>query len=89
MDNKVIKIGLLGLGTVGTGVYKLIGRRSDEMEQKIGANLEIEKILVHNLKKTRHGIEQSLLTDRGRILSEMKKFGSSLKQWEELNRPER
>lgn len=64
MDNKVIKIGLLGLGTVGTGVYKLIGRRSDEMEQKIGANLEIEKILVHNLKKTRHGIEQSLLTDR-------------------------
>ena len=64
MDNKVIKIGLRGLGTVGTGVYKLIGRRSDEMEQKIGANLEIEKILVHNLKKTRHGIEQSLLTDR-------------------------
>ena len=56
MDNKVIKIGLLGLGTVGTGVYKLIGRRSDEMEQKIGANLEIEKILVHNLKKTRHGM---------------------------------
>ena len=27
-DTKTIKVGLLGLGTVGTGVYKLIGRRS-------------------------------------------------------------
>ena len=25
-DTKTIKVGLLGLGTVGTGVYKLIGR---------------------------------------------------------------
>ena len=29
-DTKTIKVGLLGLGTVGTGVYKLIGRRSEE-----------------------------------------------------------
>lgn len=63
MENRVIKVALLGLGTVGTGVYKLIGRRSDEMVSKIGAQLSIEKILVHNMKKTRQGIEKGLLTD--------------------------
>ena len=41
-----IKIGLLGLGTVGTGVYKLIRMRSDIMEKTIGAKLEIKKIAV-------------------------------------------
>lgn len=58
-----IKIGLLGFGTVGTGVYKLINMRSDIMEKTIGAQLEIKKILVHNLNKKRAGIDQELLTD--------------------------
>lgn len=60
---KTIKIGLLGLGTVGTGVYKLIRRRSDVMESTIGAELEIKKILVHNKNKKREGVDESLLTD--------------------------
>ena len=63
-DTKTIKVGLLGLGTVGTGVYKLIGRRSEEMQQKTGAALEIKKILVHNMKKVRQGVDQNLLTDQ-------------------------
>ena len=60
---KKIKIGLLGLGTVGTGVYKLINRRADIMEKTIGAELEIKKILVHNIDKKREGIDPCLLTD--------------------------
>ena len=60
---KKIKIGLLGLGTAGTGVYKLINRRADIMEKTIGAELEIKKILVHNMNKKREGIDPSLLTD--------------------------
>lgn len=60
---KKIKIGLLGLGTVGTGVYKLIHMRSDIMEKTIGAGLEIKKILVHNKNKKRDGVDESLLTD--------------------------
>lgn len=63
-DVKTVKVALLGLGTVGTGVYKLINRQSKEMENKIGANLEIAAILVHNMKKVRDGVEQQLLTDR-------------------------
>lgn len=67
---KKIKIGLLGLGTVGTGVYKLIGRRADIMDKTIGAELEIKKILVHNMNKKREGIEPSLLTDDWREIVE-------------------
>lgn len=67
---KKIKIGLLGLGTVGTGVYKLIGRRADSMEKTIGAELEIKKILVHNMNKKREGIDPSLLTDDWREIVE-------------------
>ena len=59
---KKIKIGLLGLGTVGMGVYKLIGRRSDVMEKTIGAQLEVKKILVHNIEKKREGVASELLT---------------------------
>lgn len=60
---KKIKVALLGVGTVGTGVYKLIHRRADVMEKTMGAELEIKKILVHNLAKKREGIEAELLTD--------------------------
>lgn len=61
---KTIKVGLLGLGTVGSGVYKLIQKNQDEMVQKIGANLKIAKILVHNIERTRKGVDASLLTNR-------------------------
>lgn len=63
MEQKKIKAALLGLGTVGTGVYRLIHRREDVMERTIGAELEISRILVHNLKKTREGVDAALLTD--------------------------
>ena len=58
-----IKIGLLGLGTVGMGVYKLIGMRSDVMEKTVGAQLEVKRILVHNMGKKRAGVDPALLTD--------------------------
>ena len=63
MNTKKIKVALLGVGTVGTGVYKLIQRRADVMVRTIGAEMEVSKILVHNLNKQREGIDASLLTD--------------------------
>lgn len=63
MNTKKIKVALLGVGTVGTGVYKLIQRRTDVMVRTIGAEMEVSKILVHNLNKQREGIDASLLTD--------------------------
>ncbi|HJB95564.1 MAG TPA: homoserine dehydrogenase [Candidatus Mediterraneibacter intestinigallinarum] len=67
---KKIKIGLLGLGTVGTGVYKLIRMRADVMERTAGARLEIKKILVHNKDKKREGVDESLLTDNWKEILE-------------------
>ena len=32
-ERKIIKAGLLGLGTVGTGVYKLAKRQKEEIEK--------------------------------------------------------
>lgn len=63
MNTKKIKVALLGVGTVGTGVYKLIQRRADVMVRTIGAEMEVSKILVHNLNKQREGIDASFLTD--------------------------
>ena len=63
MNTKKIKVALLGVGAVGTGVYKLIQRRADVMVRTIGAEMEVSKILVHNLNKQREGIDASLLTD--------------------------
>lgn len=62
-EMKKVKIALLGLGTVGTGVYKLIQNQREEMEHLIGAKIELSKILVHNMEKKREGVDATLLTD--------------------------
>ena len=63
-QERVVKAGLLGFGTVGSGVYKLVECQKDEMAMKAGAGLKIQKILVHNMNKKRKGVDQSLLTDK-------------------------
>ena len=64
MSEKVIKAALLGLGTVGTGVYKVLKNQKDEMTAKIGCQVEIKKILVRNLEKAASKVEdKSVLTN--------------------------
>ena len=60
---KEIKAALLGAGTVGGGVYKLVQRRAAEMKAKVGADLKITKVMVKNLQKKREGIPSEVLTD--------------------------
>lgn len=48
-----IKIGLLGLGTVGRGVYRILQENQESIQQRVGAKLEIKKILVRSLDKDR------------------------------------
>lgn len=58
-----IKIGLLGLGTVGGGVYKLLAERRQAITEQIGNELVIEKILVRDIAKARGlNIPAELLT---------------------------
>ena len=39
MEERVIKAALLGLGTVGTGVYKVLQNQEEEMTAKIGCKV--------------------------------------------------
>ncbi len=61
---KKVKAALLGLGTVGSGVYKLVQREKEEMMSKTGSGLEIVKVMVRDLSKKREGVDGSLLTDQ-------------------------
>ncbi|MBC7960337.1 MAG: homoserine dehydrogenase, partial [Vallitaleaceae bacterium] len=48
-----VKIGLLGLGTVGSGVYSIIQNHQKELRQQVGCEVEVTKILVRDLEKKR------------------------------------
>ena len=58
-----IHAALLGIGTVGMGVYKLLERRKKELPYKIGGELSIRRVLVKNLSKKREGIPKDILTE--------------------------
>ena len=65
MENeRVIYAALLGLGTVGTGVYKVFKMQEDEMAQKIGAVVKIKKVMVRNVQKAADKLgDASLVTN--------------------------
>ncbi len=48
-----IKVGLLGFGTVGTGVVRLFQRNSPVIEEKLGARLVLKSIAVRDTGKDR------------------------------------
>ena len=48
------KIALLGMGTVGSGVYNIIEKQKAEMPFKVGAELEITKVLVSDARNQRN-----------------------------------
>ncbi|MCL5058763.1 MAG: homoserine dehydrogenase [Actinobacteria bacterium] len=62
---EIIKIGFLGLGTVGSGACKILAGNAESIAKKVGARVEVAKILVRDPKK-RRGIEvdRSLLTEK-------------------------
>jgi homoserine dehydrogenase len=51
---KPLKVGMLGFGTVGTGVVKIFQQNSDILRQRLGAELELAKV-----------VDRDLLEDRG------------------------
>ncbi|MEW4285619.1 homoserine dehydrogenase [Priestia koreensis] len=51
---KKISIGLLGLGTVGSGVVKIIENHQDKLMHQVGCPVEVKRILVNDLEKERN-----------------------------------
>ncbi|MFC6331564.1 homoserine dehydrogenase [Paenibacillus septentrionalis] len=50
---KPIKVGLLGLGTVGTGVVRIVENHQEDLKKQVGSEIEIVKIVVSDVNKQR------------------------------------
>jgi homoserine dehydrogenase len=60
---KPIAVGLLGLGTVGSGVVQIIKNHQDQLIHQVGCPVTVKKVLVRDLYKERGvTIDPSLLT---------------------------
>ncbi len=60
---QTVGVALLGMGTVGAEVLRLLEERSEEFAARIGGPLEVRGIAVSNLSKPRPGVDQEKLTD--------------------------
>ncbi|WP_054949045.1 homoserine dehydrogenase [Numidum massiliense] len=67
MNKQTINVGLIGLGTVGSGVVRIIERHQEDLYQRTGCRIAIAKILVKQLDKERTvSVAADKLTDNPR-----------------------
>lgn len=60
----MVNIGLLGFGTVGTGVLEILNNRGEQLKNITGHDINIRKIFVKDLNKKRHvKVEPNIITD--------------------------
>ena len=65
MAKDVVKAGLIGFGTIGTGVVKLFKNSAALINQKAGVKVELKKICDLDLKTDRGvSVDKSMLTDK-------------------------
>ncbi|MED4402988.1 homoserine dehydrogenase [Metabacillus fastidiosus] len=58
-----IHVGLLGLGTVGSGVVQIIENHQDKLMHQVGCPVKVKKILVKNTEKARQiEVDKNILT---------------------------
>ena len=61
----MIRIGMMGLGTVGSGVFSILAKHGENIARKVGCDLVIDKVLVQEKDKNRGVmVDSALLTDR-------------------------
>jgi homoserine dehydrogenase len=59
----IIKVGLLGLGNVGSGVVNIFHENMDKIREYIGTEIQVEKVLVRDINKPRLAeLDQRILT---------------------------
>ena len=49
----MLKIAMIGFGTVGTGVYNILENEKEKIEKRIGRSIELGKIMIKNSEKER------------------------------------
>ncbi len=63
MGKRTVTLGLLGCGTIGGGVLQLLTRNADKLAERVGAKLELRRVLVQDVDKPRVAeCERELLT---------------------------
>jgi homoserine dehydrogenase len=69
MPRPVVRAGLIGFGTIGTGVVKLLQRQQHQIDQRLGAQLRLTRIADIDLETDR-GVElaRGVLTSDARAL---------------------
>ena len=68
-----VRIGLLGLGTVGAGVVKILQSRRQMLEERAGARLLLAAVADTDLTRAREGLDLKSLPltgDAGRVLAD-------------------
>ena len=60
---KTLKVGMLGCGNVGSQIARLLVANKADLASRSGAQLELAKVAVKDIKAKRDGIATSLLTD--------------------------
>lgn len=61
-EKTTIQVGLLGMGTVGSGVVKILAANGDSIARKTGVPIQIKTILVRNPEKQRTAAPAAQLT---------------------------
>ncbi|MFN2607649.1 MAG: homoserine dehydrogenase [Acidimicrobiales bacterium] len=64
MDQSVVRVGLLGCGTVGAALVEIVGEHADTIAARSGIRLEIARVAVRDLAKDRPvAFADGVLTD--------------------------
>lgn len=71
-DLEIISVGLLGLGTVGSGVVQIIENHQDKLVHQVGCPVKVKTILVQDIEKERtvHTGDAKLTTNIDDILQD-------------------
>ena len=70
-STRPLGVGLLGLGTVGSGVARVLVAKSDALERRIGRPVQIRKVLVRDPAKLRSvSVSAPLVTDARDVIED-------------------
>ena len=67
--DRVITVALIGGGTVGTQVARLLTETADDLRARVGAPVQLTGVAVRNIGRDRPGIDPALLTDDSMALA--------------------
>src|SRR5690606_5806388 len=56
-----IKVGLLGLGVVGGGTWKVLTRNAEEIARRAGRHIEVTAVAVRDIEKARRLVGDGVL----------------------------